>query len=46
MPESRIDSRAHLHFGICRYCYGTGEVVKENVERLTCPECDGEGALA
>lgn len=48
MPEtrSRIDTRAHLHYGICRYCWGTGEAVKEAVSRVTCPECEGVGALA
>lgn len=46
MPESRrIDSRAHLNYGICRYCWGTGEVSKPEAARLTCPECQGEGAL-
>lgn len=47
MPESpsRLDSRAHLHHGICRYCFGTGSVTKGEVSGLTCPECDGVGAL-
>lgn len=47
MPASRpIDSRAHLNYGICRYCWGTGEVSKPGLPRLTCPECVGLGARA
>lgn len=46
MPESRrIDSRAHLNHGICRYCWGTGEVDKGAAPRVTCPDCEGVGAL-
>ena len=44
MHERRLDSRAHLHHGICRYCWGTGEVARGDA-RVQCPECDGLGAL-
>lgn len=40
----RLESRAHLHYGICRHCFGTGEVAKA-ASRVACPECDGAGAL-
>lgn len=39
-----LPTRAHLHYGICRHCFGTGEVHRD-VGRKTCPACEGEGAL-
>ena len=38
-------TRAEMHMGICRYCFGTGETHKGEA-RVTCPECDGNGCLA
>lgn len=38
-------TRAHLHTGICRQCYGTGEVPSEDdVGQVECPDCRGLGA--
>ncbi|GEM_PF-5941922 len=43
--EPPMDSRAHLNYGVCRHCFGTGEVLPAGASlRVTCPECEGAGA--
>ncbi|HEX2021238.1 MAG TPA: hypothetical protein VHH36_00880 [Candidatus Thermoplasmatota archaeon] len=38
-------TRAHTHTGICRHCFGTGEVSYRGAAPQECPECQGAGAL-
>ena len=39
-------TRAHLNYGICRQCWGTGMTTPPEGERCVCRDCQGEGALA
>lgn len=39
-------TRAHLNYGICRQCWGTGTATARDGARGTCRDCRGEGALA
>lgn len=42
-----METSAHLNYGICRQCWGTGMVpVKDSQDRRLCRECKGEGAVA
>lgn len=43
-----VETRAHLHMGICRQCWGTGMVPTDAsaTGKSLCRDCNGEGALA
>ncbi|MEA3202303.1 MAG: hypothetical protein QOE90_3731 [Thermoplasmata archaeon] len=40
-----MESRAHLNHAVCRHCFGTGELRREGVAAVECPECLGAGAM-
>jgi hypothetical protein len=38
-----LETRAELHMGICRQCFGTG-MARDVVGRTLCRACNGDGA--
>lgn len=43
-----METRAHLNYGICRQCWGTGMVLADTAAQAKqlCRDCQGEGAVA
>lgn len=48
MSGTMPSTRPHLHYGICRQCYGTGMVANRhhNEAKQLCWDCEGQGAVA